>query len=364
MKSVPAIVILCMLMTMLFAEPTFAATYKVNDGGKTTYVSEQRAAACDRMLEMSQVEWQLSGRLRYCFGQKDGVLDKDTKIDLYKWVDNKMANEVITRKGIPYTQVDREHSFPNGFTLTYGTKTTTIDGNTYRSIWGTDCSSSVDFAWRKGTGNLNSSNFMKHKDSSGNYHLYRTRHMFADGIVNKSNDGEGDYLMLVGKYGNYYSKRVNATTTREVVDELSKADNYAQTDAEVWADIYSKVYAAMKPGDALLWRGDTTGHVRLVTEVYIAYKNETKEGKKVVDPGKSYVKCIEQTGFKKGDANWKTSWIPNQEEKDEAGQDVFTGVYTFEQLAGKKRSPVVNPSETVDVGFRRYVPIKLKAFND
>ncbi len=100
--------------------------------------------------------------------------------------------------------------------------------------------------------------------------------------------------MLVGKYGKYYTNRLTAETTKQIVTGLSAAGNY-----EAGQDIYSKVYAAIKPGDALLFRttdGGGYGHVRLVIGVNIVYKDAAKTQ---VDPAKSYVNCIEQAGFSK-----------------------------------------------------------------
>ena len=187
----------------------------------------------------------------------------------------------------------------------------------------------------------------------------------------KKLDGEDNYLKLVGSYGACYTdpdlnkKRTDATETKTIVNLLSEKTNYTQgtPGKDVYNDIFSKIYAAMKPGDALLTRGvsDTSGHVRLVTGVMIRYTTKVIDGETwtVVDPDESKVLCIEQAGFRKGDRNWKTSWIPNKDYLDE-----FDGIYTFKQLAGIKPSPVVNPSETVDLRYKRYLPIKLIAFND
>lgn len=348
MKKASVFAMLSVLTMTMFVQPAFAAgTYAVDDGGNLLPVSSERALACDRMKEMSQVEWTLSGALRYCYAQSGGKLTEESQITIYKYWDNKLANEVIPRKGIPYTQVDREHSFPNGFTLTKGTKTLQIGDKLFCSIWGTDCSSSIDFAWRKGTGNLNSSNFLKRKKSDGSYELYRTRNLFNDGLINSKEDGEDDYLMLVGKYGGYYTDRLKASTTKEIVEGLSAPGNY-----ETGEDIYSKVYADMKPGDALLRRTLTFGHARLVTGVKIVY---TDAAKTQIDPYQSYVTCIEQAGFRQGDGNWKTSWMPNDEDNGK-----YTGKYSFAQLSGESNS--YNLAGNLIKAY--YVPIKLKAFTD
>lgn len=340
--------VLCLLIVVLCTEPTFAArSYKVTDGGTTTYVSAERAAACDKMYQMSQMPWKLSATLRYCYGQDtNNQLTESSKVKVNCRWDNKLANEVIPRKGIPYSQVYREEEFLNGVTIKKGTKTLASDPQ-YVSIYGTDCSSSVGFAWKHATGI-----YLNRKDTGK---MYRTKNMFADGII--ASEDENDYLMFVGRYGNYYSKRKEATTTKQIVTGLSAAGNY-----EDGQDIYSKVYAAIKPGDALLFRttdGGGYGHVRLVTDVEIVYTDATKTK---VDPERSKVTCIEQAGFSKTNANCKTSWIPNDEiipSGEFAGQ-TYTGIYTFNQLTGKTASPTINDGDKT----RCYVPIKLKAFSD
>lgn len=348
MKKVSVLVTLCMIMTTLSAQPIFAAgTYTVDNGGTITAVSAQRAAACDKMLKMSQMPWKLTATLRYCYGQDDNnQLTESSKVKVNCRWDNKLANEVIPRKGIPYSQVHREEEYSNGITLKKGTKTLASDPQ-YVSIYGTDCSSSVGFAWKAATGV-----YLARKDTGK---IYRTKNMFADGII--ASENENDYLILVGKYGKYYSARKNATTTKQVVTGLSAEGNYEEGE-----DIYSKVYAAIKPGDALLFRttgGNGYGHVRLVAGVKIVYADAAKTK---VDPEKSQVTCIEQAGFSKANGNCKTSWIPNDEivpTGEFAGQ-TYTGVYTFNQLTGKSASPTINDGDKT----RCYVPIRLKAFND
>lgn len=343
MKKLSVFAMLCALTTTMFTQPAFAAEPKVEliDGGVSKTVSSQRIKACEKMYQMSQMPWQLTATLRYCYGQDDNnQLTDSSKVKVNCRWDNKLANEVIPRRGIPYSQVYREEEFLNGVTIKKGTKTLASDPQ-YVSIYGTDCSSSVGFAWKAATGI-----YLNRKDTGK---MYRTKNMFADGLVNAAD--ENDYLMLVGKYGNYYTDRLNAKTTKQIVTGLSAAGNY-----EAGQDIYSKVYAAIKPGDALLFRttdGNGYGHVRLVIGVNIVYKDTAKTQ---VDPEKSYVRCIEQAGFSKTNGNWKTSWIPN----DEDGGNKYTGQYTFNQLTGKTTSPTVNDGDKA----RCYVPFKMKAFTD
>ncbi|MEY8299288.1 MAG: hypothetical protein ACLRJC_06305 [Emergencia timonensis] len=362
MKKICVFAMLCVLTMTMFLEPSFAGTYKVNDGGIETVASIPRSDACDKMTIMSQMTWTLPETLYYCTLQSGGALTKASEVKLYKYKDGKSANGVITRKGIPYSQVDREYSFPSGtFTLNFGNKTLIDDGITYRSVHGTDCASSVAFAWRKGTGNNSaSSNFLKRTNT--NHAIYTTENMFNDAVRESTDTYTGDFLKVVGDYGKYNKK--TAANTRNVVDALSAAGNYG-----AGKDIYSEVYAKIKPGDALLFRG-SSGHVRLVTGVHIVY---TDTAKTQVDPEASYVNCIEQTGFRKykkdADAtekkiasNWSTSWIPNEETVQEgtyAGQKKFTGMYTFNQLTGKTPSPTVNGGDS----YNRYIPIRLNVWS-
>ena len=357
MKKVCVFAMLCVLTMTMFMEPTFAA------GPFDT----ERNAACQRMKEMSEMEWNLNNTLHYCYGVDDnGNLNPKTAITLFKYQGGESKNGLITRKGIPYTQVDREHSFPsNVFELKYGTKTLSYDGKTYRSIFGTDCASSVAYAWRKGTGKNLDPDFLK--TTTGK--IYRTKNMFADGILASTAYNSRNYLMLVGKYGEYFNERTKANSTKDVVEGLSRATNYSQNEPGqvVYNDINSKVYAAMKRGDALLYRNTekSVGHVRLVTNVHVEYYDELRNGLKVVNPEKSYVDCIEQAGFRKTNSNWSTSWIPNIED----GGSKYTGRYTFRQLAGLDDSPLINDpkrnaTDDVDGYNRRYVPIKLNVWNE
>lgn len=362
MKRIGVFAMLCVLTMTMFVEPSFAGTYKVDDGGDVSYASTPRSDACDKMTVMSQMTWTLPDTLYYCTLQSGGALTKESEVKLYKYKDGKSANGLITRKGIPYSQVDREYSFPSGtFTLNFGTKTMIDDGITYRSVHGTDCASSVAFAWRKGTGNNSaSSNFLKRTNT--NHAIYTTENMFNDAVRESTDAYSGDFLKVVGNYGKYH--KTTATTTRAVVDGLSATGNYG-----AGQDIYSEVYAKIKPGDAVLFRG-SSGHVRLVTGVHIVY---TDTAKTQVDPKASYVQCIEQTGFrkykkddtdaaKKVASNWSTSWIPNNETVQAgtyAGTKEFTGKYTFTQLVGEDPSPTVNGGDA----YNRYIPIRLNVWN-
>lgn len=365
MKRASVFAILCALAIAMIAEPAFAAEgYKVNDGGSITdYTSTPRGIACKKMEEMSQMEWTLPETLYYCTKQSGGRLTADSKIKLYKYKDGKSANGLITRKGIPYTQVDREYSFPSGtFTLIFGEKTLSADGQIYRSVYGNDCSSSVSFAWRKGTGNNSAaSNFLKKNDKNNT--IYNTKNMFNDAMNIVNDDiGTGNYIKTIGDYGDY--NKAGATTTKAIVTALS-ADGYYGAEK----DIYSEVYAKIKPGDALLFRDASGGHVRLVIGVHIEYKDAAKTQ---VDPEKSHVDCIEQIGFRKYDpnattdekkiaSNWSSSWIPNDEVVQEGKYKgkKFNGQYSFSQLAGKVLSPAVNGSGTT----RCYIPIRLNVWS-
>lgn len=356
-KSIAVIAALCVLMTTLFVEPIFAGyeeepqKYQIEDNGSITEVTGERRTAIDKMEAFSKSKWTIDEPVSYCY----------TSTDLTNTL------EPGTYYGVPYTQLNREHSYlgKSEITLKYGDDRN-VGGKLYRTLWGTDCSSSVDFAWRMATGKVNDSTFMKRKKDGGTYELYRTRHMFYDGLVGKKDDGAGDYLMLVGKYGNAYSERTSKTTTKEIIELLSADNNYTQgtPGVDVYNDIYSKVYAAIKPGDAILRKGKSpiSGHVRLVVGVMIKYKNKTINGQTwmAVDPCQSKVLCIEQAGFRSGDPNWNTSWMPNTCAKTDTGKDMYSGIYTFAQLSGEDTSYNLKG----DLIKTYYLPVKLKDWNE
>lgn len=349
MKRISVFAMLCVLTMTLFVEPSFAGTYEVNNGGVRTAASAPRAAACDKMTEMSKMKWTLSETLRYCTRQSGGKLLEESKVSLNRYRNGLKANGLVERKGIPYSQVDREYSFPSGaFTLTYGTKTLLIGDKTYRSVHGTDCASSVAFAWRKGTGNNSaSSSFLKRTTSNA---IYTTENMFNDAMDKGDKVGTGNFIKVVGNYGKY--NKTSAANTKDVVDALSATGNYG-----AGQDIYSEVYAKIKPGDALLFRG-TSGHVRLVTGVDIVYKDTAKTQ---IDLENSSVHCVEQVGFNRDNHNWSSSWIPNDEiiPSGKPAEKNFDGIYTFNQLAGKKESPTVSGKYNTNC----YIPIRLNAWS-
>ena len=131
---------------------------------------------------------------------------------------------------------------------------------------------------------------------------YTEKNMFYDSINKKKTDGSGNFLKPVGDYGSYRATAAKSTT--DVIKGLRKAGNYLSG-----KDIYSQVYAAVRPGDALLTKGDGYGHVRLVTSVKIV-----RDGDKRIDPKKSAISFNEQRGFGRDKAaegkpaNSETSW--------------------------------------------------------
>ena len=66
MKKICVFAMLCVLTMTMFLEPSFAGTYKVNDGGIETVASIPRSDACDKMTIMSQMTWTLPETLYYC----------------------------------------------------------------------------------------------------------------------------------------------------------------------------------------------------------------------------------------------------------------------------------------------------------
>lgn len=330
-KRVGVLAMLCALTMTMVAEPAFADAkpYQLVVDGVPKTVSGKRIDSCKHMEKMSISAWTIDKQLTY----QRTATGSTTTLNPGAYI------------GVPYTQVAREHSYLGNDTINLNFDD---DGVT---LHGTDCSSSVDFAWRKGIGQVG--NFMRTSNSAKE--LYRTKHMFNDGLVGQKETGtSGDYLKLVGRYGTLTNDaRRNMTSTEQMIKALRSGNYY-----EDGKDIYSEIYADMKPGDALIKRGtdSTSGHVRLVMGVEIKYMDETDaNGRRKVDPKASTVYCVEQAGFREGNSNWTTSWMPNTLDGSK-----YNGVYTFEQLAGVATSYNLKG----DSIHAYYLPIEPRAFND
>lgn len=111
MKRVSVFAMLCALTITLFAQPAYAAgpTVELIDGGVSKTVSAQRIKACEKMYQMSQMPWKLTATLRYCYGQdNNNQLTESSKVKVNCRWDNKLANEVIPRRGISEWRYNKE----------------------------------------------------------------------------------------------------------------------------------------------------------------------------------------------------------------------------------------------------------------
>lgn len=200
-------------------------------------------------------------------------------------------------------------------------------------VKGSDCSSSACYAWRvavlpghandrtdgtlMSTGNVVNG---KHKTA------YTSEKIIKDGNDNHSNNAEyyGAYITKVGTYGN----TTLGTYTDVMVNSLQQETNYSS------GNIFSNIYAKIKPGDFLVYRktnnnGATIAHTMLVKKVKIA-RDENGD----IEKNTSYVVTDEQTsswkectnlGLGEGEQQYFTSWKLGYEEDENVR-------YSFEQL--------------------------------
>lgn len=118
-----------------------------------------------------------------------------------------------------------------------------------------------------------------------------------------------------------------------MLQELNKNGNFTNN-----ADVYTRVYSKMHPGDFLVKRTSGSSHARLIDRVVI----KKKAGK--IDPDESYVVVTEQTSrmrkctnlaFAKGSENrvFYTTWLLHYGQSKENSD--LSGLYTFKYLATK-----------------------------
>lgn len=307
-KSKKVIILLVSMVLVLTSAMTtsFAATstYTVVDNGAVVYTaSSLRDAACSRMVQMSNVPWTLKTNLNYA-PKSDG---KDILLKAGSY------------KGLPYTQVEREYSSCDKAVVQ-----ARVDKG---EIKGTDCSSSVAYAWRYATGhNTSGDNYLKNDKGTS---TYTTALMFKDAITTT---GKND-VSRVGKYGSYATSVSSAANTDTIIKNLMTSGNYSTPGA----DIYDMVYANAKPGDALITKNSSFNHMRLITKVDIVRKADG-----TVNEGESKIYFIEQIGFddeKRPGTSWQTKNL------------------TFRYLATGKNNSGVQTSNY------KYIPITLNVFD-
>lgn len=316
--NIVMMLVLTLILLTAYISPVYANTYTVVKNGATIYTTSDsiRALSCDRMYTMSSVEWKIDETLRYGQKIKDGNLTDLRSLNKYFHGvinDDLPDRGQITRKGIPYSQVYREFSSTAEvpYTVRKGEKTIVSGGKTYYSVKGVDCSSAVSYAWRSGARNGNmpsySDNLMKRTNiSNSTKSIYDTSAMFYDAMnntaVNFVKSGvtyqTGTFLTKVGNYGAYEPSASSAEKTTDVIEALTSGSNYNSG-----KDIYTEVYAPIKPGDAIMRKTASVNHVRLVTGVTIVTRENGS-----IDENLSKIQFIGQLGFKEGDYNALTSW--------------------------------------------------------
>lgn len=163
---------------------------------------------------------------------------------------------------------------------------------------------------------------------------YTCEKIVLDGNDTKSNntEGYGNYVDRVGQYGKAATSLVG--DTQKMLAALNKPGNFTND-----ADVYTRVYSKMHPGDFLVKHTASNGsHARLIERVVIKKKN----GK--IDPDESYVVVTEQTskmrrcnnlalGENSKEKIYHTTWLlAYGKESEDSG---FSDLYSFKALATK-----------------------------
>ncbi len=248
--------------------------------------SDERRAACRKMNRMANVSWTVPAAFRYEYAN-------DKKIKL---------KEDITYYGLPYTQFNRIY---HGYGQDVVQQRMNDASAKTDVVKGVDCSSAVAYALRVGNGMEESTTYLM-----GSTKPYVTYSYLFDGMRDSSGTDISrtgkiiiyrDDLHYVGWYGKYKDCAQAATTT-EIAEKLVKS--YPKGSG----DIYSNVYAKVRPGDVILRINDVDGHVLLATGVKVVYK----DGK--IDPDKSKVLFTDQNHPEirmVKTEGWSSSWRRN-----------------------------------------------------
>lgn len=308
---IPITVVISILL-LIAALSGVAFANEQNANGQSYAITNVRTAACNRMYNMSVVEWTLDSDLYYAKTISGGKFTSPVHLAAYDANHNK-----IVRKGIPYSQIYREFSSAaTPYALRLGERDPqVVEGHTCYAVKGVDCSSAVSFAWRYGVREENSAayndNFMKRTNTStGEKSIYDGSSLFLDALNNSAVTYKkasttyktGTYVTKVGDYGSYkkyYMSDGEITTINDIpllISKLTANGNYADG-----KDIWSEVYAKIQPGDALV----CPSHVRLVTDV-----NIVKNADGSIDENASTIEFIGQIGtnFNMTTPNAITSW--------------------------------------------------------
>ena len=287
---------MCFLMVLilgvlLLVPVSVGATgkYVVTSDGVCTYTAgSERSSACDRMIEMATVEWSIPKQksLKYKYTAKSYITLNAGKY-----------------RGLPYTQVNRGFSNPNA-SVVQSRIDKAIKGTD--EVKGVDCSSAASFALRYGTkNNSDNSTFLKSKNG-----MYVSSCFLYDAMTASSGETKNGYLYrndltYVGSYGSYTAYKT-AGYTDKILTALESGRYYS------YGDVYSNVYAKIRPGDVMVRSNSDTskgaGHVELVTGVKIVHKN----GK--IDANASKLIITDQISPNvTSTGTYKSSWRVNRE---------------------------------------------------
>lgn len=204
-----------------------------------------------------------------------------------------------------------------------------------RYVKGTDCSSSVCYAWRSAINGNDRTNGVLMSTSSRYANKYRTAYTCLK-IVKDGNDtqpntaeGYGNYVTRVGQYGQAANNLSNNTYT--MLSRLKENGNFTNN-----ATVYQRVYAKMLPGDFIVRSTASGAHAKLVEKVVIV-----RDSNGSIDPDESFVVTTEQnskvyTCHNNGIADeqyreYKTTWLVSFNGLFDG--DTNKNKFTFKKLA-------------------------------
>ena len=317
-----------------YTTKVYVSGYGVKDGNDPLVpATTNQAAAINAMKEKARLSWTYGTSGSFPYHVKSENVDPQAILTIH--FGQPYRGILYEQKGYSSSNSNnREHwlSTPNEITTAINISYT----NNYKYIEGTDCSSSVSYAWREATGNTDSDNGLLmstkgHVNNGDYYSTYDTRKYILDGNNNTSNNNDdywyGAFVTRVGQYGVAASNlSLYEDNTKDIVTALTSYGNY-QGDGT----IHKRVYKNIQPGNFLVYRrpkqSDPTkmfGHVMLVKKVVIVYGQDSnlEEGEfedgDGIDKNASYVLTNEQTSHwhectnilsTGGTQEYTTTWI-------------------------------------------------------
>lgn len=273
-KIISFFIVIAMVFTMIpagvftAADIAYAATsgYTVSKNGIVTYTAtDERAAAVDRIFEMSNVEWKLPVPVTYD----------------YKLSGLRATLPVGTYRGIPYVQSHRTYPNPEEVQANMDA---VVEGT--GPVKGLNCSASGAYAVRYALGkDQPDSTFLMEEEEA-----YITASFLYDAM--NSIEGTGttsagiDFIYRndldkIGYYGKY-TKYPTAGSTNGILANLKSKNNY------ISGTVYENIYAKTKPGDLLVrLTTSNAAHIMVVERVSLVYKGKT------IDPKRSKIYFID-----------------------------------------------------------------------